>query len=115
MCHLALSWGVPFAYLQCYRNADYPGWVDITDVNNGVSVDLFIGEPAYLGRGFGRAALREYLRRVAFPFHRGETRAYIAHERLNSAALRCSQAVGFRPLAIFLEDGVEMVLLVTER
>lgn len=27
LCHLALLDGTPFAYLQCYRNADYPsGW-----------------------------------------------------------------------------------------
>jgi aminoglycoside 6'-N-acetyltransferase len=114
-CHLALSWGVPFAYLQCYRNADYPVWADIIGVNDGVSVDLFIGEPAYLGRGFGRATLGEYLWRVAFPFHPQETRAYIAHETTNLPALRCSEAVGFRPAGIFLEDGVEMVLLAKER
>jgi hypothetical protein len=33
---LAVNRGVPFAYLQCYRNADYPNWVDIADVNDGI-------------------------------------------------------------------------------
>lgn len=115
ICHLALGGGVPFAYLQCYRNADYPEWVDIIGVNQGISTDFFIGEPSYLRRGFGRAALGSYLRRIAFPHHAGETRAYIAHAAVNAAALRCSQAVGFRPLRPFLEDGTEMVLLGTDR
>ena len=115
ICHLAISGDAPFAYLQCYRNADYPEWVDIIEVNDGISVDLFVGEPAYLHRGFGRAALCGYLLEVAFPYYASETRAYIAHEPLNTAALRCSRAVGFRPLRKFLEGGVEMVLLGSNR
>jgi len=115
ICHLAISGDAPFAYLQCYRNADYPEWVDIIVVNDGISVDLFVGEPAYLHRGFGRAALCGYLLEVAFPYYASETRAYIAHEPLNTAALRCSRAVGFRPLRKFLEGGVEMVLLGSNR
>jgi aminoglycoside 6'-N-acetyltransferase len=110
-----VSAGAPFAYLQCYRNVDYPDWAAIIGVNDGISVDLFIGEPAYLRRGFGRLILSEYLHRVAFPHFAGETRACIAHEPANTAALRCSQAVGFRPFHTFLEDGVEMLLLTTER
>lgn len=115
ICHLATVGGTPFAYLQCYRNADYPEWADIIGVNDGISVDLFVGEPAYLRRGLGRAALSLYLRQVAFPHYAGERRAFIAHEPVNTAALRCSQAVGFRRQRTFLEGGVEMELLVVER
>src|SRR6516164_273931 len=56
-CHLAFCDGKPFAYLQCYRNRDYPDWCRIIDVADGISIDLFIGNPAYLGRGLGRTAL----------------------------------------------------------
>ncbi|MGH6823676.1 MAG: GNAT family N-acetyltransferase [Methylocella sp.] len=115
ICHLAISAGTPFAYLQCYRNADYREWADLIGVDGGISVDLFIGEPAYLRKGFGRAALSGYLRRIAFPYYNRETRAYIAHEQVNTAALGCSQATGFRPVRAFLEDGVEMLLLATDR
>ncbi|MBV8565870.1 MAG: GNAT family N-acetyltransferase [Methylobacteriaceae bacterium] len=105
ICHLALSSGVPFAYLQCYRNADYPEWVAIIELEDGISVDLFIGDAGYVGRGFGRAALGGYLRQVAFPHYTFETRAYIGHELTNKVALRCSLAVGFLPLRPFVEDG----------
>jgi len=115
ICHLAISGSVPFAYLQCYRNADYPEWCDTASVDDGISVDLFIGDPAHLHRGFGRAALGAYLRRIAFPHYGGEMRAYIAHEAANTAALRCSHAVGFRRLHTFQENGVEMMLLAMEK
>ena len=115
VCHLASSAGNPFAYLQCYRNADYREWADLIGVDGGISLDLFIGDSTYLRKGLGRASLSLYLQQVAFPYYSGETRAYIAHEQGNTAALRCSQAAGFRPLRVFLEDGVEMLLLVTDR
>ncbi|MFZ0072169.1 MAG: GNAT family N-acetyltransferase, partial [Xanthobacteraceae bacterium] len=115
LSHLAILNGAPFAYLQCYRNVDYPEWGAIIDVDGGVSVDLFIGDPACLRRGLGRLALGGYLRQVAFPSYPEETRAYISHELINTAALKCSQAVGFRPLRRFLEHGLEMMLLALDR
>ena len=111
ICCLAITRGAPFGYLQCYRNGDYPEWASLIGASEGISVDLFIGDPSCLGRGLGQAALREFLRQVAFADYPGETSAYIAHERGNAAALRCSEAVGFRRLGMFDEDGVEMVLL----
>jgi aminoglycoside 6'-N-acetyltransferase len=115
LCHLALQAGTPFAYLQCYRNVDYPEWAAIIGAEDGVSIDLYIGDPGFLHRGLGRAALGGYLRRVGFARHPGEQRAYIGHEAANAAALRCSEAVGFRVLRRFMEDGVEMALLVAGR
>ena len=79
-----------------------------------ISVDLFIGEPTFLHRGFGRAMLRAYLNQVALAHFAAETRAYIAHATANASALRCSQAVGFRPLREFMECGVPTLLLVRE-
>jgi aminoglycoside 6'-N-acetyltransferase len=113
--HLALQAGTPFAHLQCYRNVDYPDWAATIGVEDGVGIDLYIGDPGFLHRGLGRAALGGYLRRVAFARHPGEQRAYIGHEPANTAALRCSGAAGFRRMRRFMENGIEMVLLVAER
>jgi len=115
ICHIAMSDDVPFAYLQSYRNVDYPDWAAVIEKNDGISVDLFIGKPAYLGRGFGRLILSQYLQRIAFPHFAGETYAYIAHDLANAAALRCSRAARFRPVREFFEDGVKMLLLVMQR
>lgn len=115
LCHIALHAGAPFAYLQCYRNADYPEWAAVIGVEEGVSIDLYIGDPAFLHRGLGRAALAGYLREIAFARYPGERRAYIGHEPANVSALRCSEAAGFRRLRTFLEDGIETILLAAER
>jgi aminoglycoside 6'-N-acetyltransferase len=114
ICHLAVSAGTPFAYVQSYRNLDYPEWAEMIDVRDGISVDLFIVEPTFLHRGFGRAMLRAYLDQVALAHFAAETRAYIAHATANASALRCSQAAGFRPLREFMEYGVPTLLLVRE-
>jgi aminoglycoside 6'-N-acetyltransferase len=114
-CHLVLSEGQPFGYLQCYRNLDWPDWAAEIDVDGGLSIDLFIGDPAFVGGGYGRAMLRGYVREVAFPLYPGEMRCYIGHAQDNTAALACSRAVGFRDLRTFVEDGVDSQLLLIER
>src|SRR5215813_10549128 len=57
LCALATDAGKPFAYLQCYRNSDYPDWAAVIGVPDGISVDLYIGEASHLRRGYGQAAL----------------------------------------------------------
>jgi|HubBroStandDraft_6_1064221.scaffolds.fasta_scaffold924292_2 aminoglycoside 6'-N-acetyltransferase len=115
LSHLAACAGVPFGYIQCYANMAYPDYAETIGVDHGVSVDLYIGEPAFVGRGFGQAMLAGYLARVAFPAYPDEALAYIAHEPDNAAALACSLAVGFKPLRHVVEDGVVDQLLVLRR
>jgi aminoglycoside 6'-N-acetyltransferase len=115
-CHVALDGERrPFGYLQCYRNLDWPDWAAQIDVEDGLSIDLYIGEPGFVGSGYGRAMLGAYVRDVAFALHPDERLCFIAHARDNAAALACSAAVGFRDLRDFVEDGVDMRLLVLER
>ena len=115
-CHLALDGaGRPFGYLQCYRNLDWPAHAAEIDVDSGLSIDLYIGEPDLVGRGYGRAMLGGYVREAAFPLYPGETRCFIAHAHDNAAALACSRAVGFGDVGDFVEDGVDMRLLLIER
>jgi aminoglycoside 6'-N-acetyltransferase len=115
LSHIALSAGRPFGYIQCYANLAYPEYAETIGVDHGVSVDLYIGDPAFVGAGYGRAMLGAYLRDVAFSAYPEETLAYIAHEPANTAALACSLAVGFKPLRFVWEDGVKDQLLVLRR
>jgi len=108
VCHIACEDGPPFGYLQAYRNRDWPDAAD--GQTDGISLDLHIGEPTFLGRGLGRAMLGAYVRGLALP-HFDQTTAYIAHDLANTAALACSQTVGFTPLREFVEDGEPMLLL----
>ena len=113
ICHIA-SAGEPFAYVQSYRNRAYPEWAELIAARDGISLDLFIGDPAFLHRGFGRALIGAYLQQIAVPHFAGETRAYIAHACANEKALRCSQSAGFRPVRGVMEDGVPTLLLARE-
>ena len=114
ICHLACQDGAPFGYLQAYRNRDWADDAQVMGHADGLSLDLHIGDPAFLGKGLGRAMLGGYLREVALP-HYGETVAYIAHDLDNAAALACSGCVGFKPLTQFLEDGETKQLLRFDR
>ncbi|HZC17798.1 MAG TPA: GNAT family N-acetyltransferase [Caulobacteraceae bacterium] len=113
--HLALYGGRPFGYLQCYRNVDWPEWAAEISVEHGLSIDLYIGDPAFVGAGYGRAMLGAYVREVAFPLYPDESRCFIAHTHANTVALACSRAVGFHDVGDFVEDGVNMRLLVIDR
>ncbi|MES2721955.1 MAG: GNAT family N-acetyltransferase, partial [Pseudomonadota bacterium] len=114
ICHLACQDGAPFGYLQAYRNRDWADYAQVMGHGDGVSLDLHIGDPAFVGKGLGRAMLGGYVREVALP-HYAERRAYIAHDLDNAAALACSRSAGFEPLEQFVEDGEVKQLLRLER
>lgn len=114
-CHIALSQETPFGYLQSYRNADWPEWAAMIGRDAGASIDLHLGDPAFLRRGFGRAMLAAYVRDFVFPHFADLSEIYIAHGVTNTAALTASQAAGFRVIGSFAEAGVPMRLLVLRR
>ena len=110
-CSFALLDGAPFGFLQCYRVADRPDWQAVIEADHGVCIDLFIGEPELLGKGFGQRMLRDYVQTVAFPLYPDETVCWIAHELENRTARACSLASGFTPVREFVEDGRRSVLM----
>ena len=113
ICHIAYYGEQPFGYLQCYRNADYED--ELPESRQGISVDLFIGEPAYAGRGLGALMLKEYLSQIAFPHFAGEHFAYISHEADDLDAIRISESAGFRPIDEFEEDEDHVILFRFDR
>lgn len=99
-------------YIQTYRIADYPDYAATIGETEGISVDLFIGEPQYIGKGWGRLSLHRFINEVAFPLFPGEDVCWIYHDKLNQRALRASRAAGFRYVRDFIEDGSQRELLV---
>jgi aminoglycoside 6'-N-acetyltransferase len=101
----------PIGYIQTYRVADYPEYAGVIGEAEGISLDLFIGDAAYLGIGWGRLILPKFLHEVAFPLFPREEVCWICHEKLNRRALRASKAAGFRYVRDFFEGGDPKELL----
>lgn len=110
---LALMDGAPFGYLQCYRVVDWADWRETIDVEHGLAIDLFIGEPDLIGRGLGRRMLGGYVE-VTLRLHPDERLCWIAHELENQAARACSAAAGFSPVKTFLDEGRASILMVRQ-
>lgn len=108
--HIACYEGRPIGKIQSYRNCDYPEYKNVIRVAGGISVDLFIGEPAYLGKGLGRRMLQSYLTDVAFKIFENEKYCYICHEADNQGAIACSKAAGFKFVKNVIEDGKQSKL-----
>ena len=114
-CFIAMFHQEPFAYLQTYTLAAWPDYAALLQLDHGVSMDFYIGEPDYLGKSLGQAMLRKFLEQVLWVLYPAESRCYIAHSALNYRALKSSQAAGFHYLREFMQDGQTMSLLIFER
>ena len=105
----------PFGYLQWYFNRDVPDYGrDIIAEPNGVSLDFFIGDPGFLGKGYGPRMLRAALTSIRRDLLNADRLCFAAHHRDNAAALRCSRRAGFEFRKDFVEDGQAHVLLVND-
>jgi hypothetical protein len=113
--HICLLSGRAIGKLQCYRNLAYPDYAAEIGVDEGVSIDLFIGEAELLNRGIGRRMLRAYALELALPLHPGETKVFICHELSNGRARACSKAAGFESMGVVDEAGAPSELLVLKK
>ena len=77
-------------------------------------VDLFVGEPAAVGRGLGPEILREFAHTIAFA--RPETTALVATvEEANRRSWRAFEKAGFHHVRDVEEDGLPHRLMRLER
>lgn len=96
--------GRPIGVMQSYRVDSYPDYVaELGELPEpAFSLDLFIGEPALIGRGIGPALLRAFLP-MAFAKY-GLDFCVIGPSRSNVAAIRAYEKVGFRYLKDYREE-----------
>lgn len=88
--------GQPVGYLQRYfphLEIDHWGRQELPPGIAGI--DLFIGEPELVGRGFGPVMVRAFLRRVVFADPTVPS-CLIDPDPANGAAIRAYEKVGFR-------------------
>ena len=86
----------PIAYLQCYRVWPNPPAAFRDQPCGACGIDLFIGEPDCLGRGLGRAMIRQF---VAWLFAVTDAPCVIIDpDPANRRAIRSYEKAAFRHL-----------------
>ena len=98
--YLACENGLPYGFLQIYRNSDYPDWGQVIGAPHGRSVDYFVAQHG-LGKGSQMLA--------GFPY---PDDCYVCHEAANARAIRCSEKAGFDRLRWIYEEDEPCLVLV---
>ena len=91
--------GREVGYVQWYRVVDFPETMELFALDEEraratAGVDLGIGEPDAVGRGIGRAVLRQFVEDVVFE-EPGIDACMIDPDPANERAVRCYRAAGF--------------------
>jgi RimJ/RimL family protein N-acetyltransferase len=95
-CYFVLFGDKPVGYIQKYFVNDWPELGDSLDYDDTVvSVDLFIGDSEYMGKGFGSLMLLEFIKQVVFADPK-VTMCMIGPEPSNKRAIRAYEKVGFK-------------------
>jgi hypothetical protein len=90
-----LCQGVPIGYIQAYRYSGFPDFTQHLALGeDAAGLDLFIGEPAYVHRGWGRYVLASFLRSVTFA-DASVPSCVVLPEPENSIAICCYEKTGF--------------------
>jgi aminoglycoside 6'-N-acetyltransferase len=105
----------PFGYLQWYLNAAYPDYGAATlGKTDGVSIDYFIGEESFLGRGLGPSMLNSLVETTLpalEPIHR---QYFICHDDNNRRAIQCTRRAGFVADRQFIAGGISSTLFIRD-
>lgn len=95
-CFIAYYGGKPFGFIQSYMISDHPDYAKYSNIDfEAASVDLFIGEEEFMGKGLGSLMLKKFLKDIVF----GEMGAYscvIGPEPNNTRAIKSYEKVGFK-------------------
>ncbi len=95
-CYFVLYENKPVGYIQKYFVNDWQELGDFLDYDETVvSIDLFIGDPDFMGKGFGSVMISEFLNKVVFA-DPSITTCMIGPEPSNKRAIKAYQKVGFR-------------------
>jgi RimJ/RimL family protein N-acetyltransferase len=95
-CYLVLYENVPVGYIQTYKVNDWPEFGDYVGYDNHTaSIDVFIGERSFLGRGLGSLILRKFLKEIVF-LKEEITTCIIGPEPKNVRAIKAYEKAGFK-------------------
>lgn len=90
----------PIGMVQAYQVHDYPEYADSIGIDEAIGVDLFIGEPDYLGKGYGRDILEAFVDSTARE-HFEDAQLVVASPSINNpGSIKAFEAAGFTKGAV---------------
>lgn len=101
-CFIICCDRIPIGYIQTYLIEDCPDYAAVIGGKDGVCIDLYIGEKAFLKQGLGYLIELKFLRDIAFQISSAD-KCYVSHAKVNLPALKTSRKAGF----LYLQDVVE--------
>lgn len=95
-CYLAYCEDKPLGFLQTYMISDHPDYAKHADINfEAASVDLFIGEEEFMGKGLGSLMLKKFIKDIVFKEMNADI-CVIGPEPNNTRAIKSYEKVGFK-------------------
>ncbi|MFZ4813192.1 MAG: GNAT family N-acetyltransferase [Phototrophicaceae bacterium] len=109
--YIVLDDATPFGYVQRWTVAEFPDYDPfVTLTPEVVGVDVFIGEPDYLHKGWGTRLMVGFLRDYVFNDPNVPS-CIIDPLPNNAAAIRAYDKVGFYHEADFVYDGTDVYFM----
>ena len=105
---------LPIGYIQTYLIKDASDYARAIASDKGATIDLYIGNTAWLHRGLGWLIELKFLKEILFQIFSVDE-CYISHDIQNIAAIKASQKAGFTYLRNYMEGDRENMLLFNTR
>lgn len=95
-CYIVLYEDQPVGYIQTYMVNNWPEFGEYVGYDDHTaSIDLFIGEISFLGKGFGSLLLKKFLKEIVFSNSKVTT-CIIGPEPANKRGIHSYEKVGFK-------------------
>lgn len=94
----------PIGIVQSFRLADYPEEDRNYPFRGAISIDYFIGEAEYVGRGYGTKMIKQFIDTVVRELYAGASGVATSFEVENLASLGALNKAGFEPGKIVIGE-----------
>jgi RimJ/RimL family protein N-acetyltransferase len=115
VAYVVYSGEIPIGYIQYYyidRAIEKTGGFWLPELpETTVGTDQFIGDPAYLGKGYGTLFIKQFIRDLITTLAPTITTIIVDPDPKNHIAIRCYEKVGFKQVGIFkVSDGSALLM-----